>query len=367
MQPAKGQSARLASMAAAGRAAAEAANLKAAAAAEQAANAASEAAAEAAREVSGSSGGTNEAETAEPPEKKARTEDAPAAAPAAANGCPQLPQEMVALGSRRYIKPLVPYVDAELPKFLKAKGILSTDEPMPARKPLHIDSADMRSFKESWNPTNCCTSLRETLMYEAGGNLCWIDGEFEKQVLPTEDPPLKWMPEFEESGFFSFKGRVKFPVVMECHVEKPFGDTVYPTTVLPIGGHAYLYAWYYSAWKALRDANVERCQELYICALTTTLCVRVSGSVQDLAELSTKFSERVRSDAQVVIDSFLTFADKVLVMTDQKPELKALQEKKSLQRWAHQHEHVADGQLNRDQLDTLLPPSPFRVGEQVRA
>ena len=105
---------------------------------------------------------------------------------------------------------------------------MNTDEPMPARRPLHIDAADMRSFKESWNPTNCHTSLHQTLMYEAGGNLCWIDGEVEKQALPTEDPPLKWMPEFEESGFYSFQGRVKFPVVMECHVEKAFDKAEYP-------------------------------------------------------------------------------------------------------------------------------------------
>ena len=170
-----------------------------------------------------------------------------------------MPKDFVAEGSRRYMKLLIPYVHTELPKFLQAKGVLNTDEPMPARRPLHIDSADMRSFKESWNPTNCHTSLHQTLMYEAGGNLCWIDGEVENQALPTEDPPLKWMPEFEESGFYSFKGRVKFPVVMECHVEKPFDQAAYPTTVLPIGGHAYLYAWYYSAWKALGDANVERC------------------------------------------------------------------------------------------------------------
>lgn len=317
---------RIASLAAAGRAAVEAANLRAAARAKSEDQAAQEAAIEA--DADGASGMFGCSGTSEPPGKKARTEDGPAPVAAAANGCPQLPQDLVVEGSRRYMKLLIPYVHTELPKFLKAKGVLITDEPMPARKPLHIDSADMRSFKESWNPTNCHTSLHQTLMYEAGGNLCWIDGEVEKQALPTEDPPLKWMPEFEESGFYSFKGRVKFPVVMECHVEKPFDQAMYPTTVLPIGGHAYLYAWYYSAWKALGDANVQRCQELYACALTTTLCVRVSGSVQELAELSTKFSERVRSDSQVVMDSFLTFADKVLVMTNDKPELKVLQEKK---------------------------------------
>lgn len=321
---------RAASLAAAGKAAAEAANRRAATRAREQQAAKEEEAKKADETESGASGGKGSAGAGaeEPAKKKVRFEDAPAPVAVAANGCPQLPKDFVAEGSRRYMKVLIPYVHTELPKFLKANGVLNTDEPMPARRPLHIDSADMRSFKESWNPTNCHTSLHQTNMYEAGGNLCWIDGEVEKQALPTEDPPLKWMPEFEESGFYSFKGRVKFPVVMECHVEKPFDEAAYPTTVLPIGGHAYLYAWYYSAWKALGDANVERCQALYVCALTTTLCVRVSGNVQELAELSTKFSERVRSDSQVVMDSFLTFADKVLVMTNNKPELKVLQEKK---------------------------------------
>lgn len=83
-------------------------------------------------------------------------------------------------------------------------GILDAADPMPTRRPLHIDSAEMRSFKESWNPGNCHTSLRESGMYEAGGNLCCVDGEFDKQALPREDPPpLKWMAEFEEAGFFA--------------------------------------------------------------------------------------------------------------------------------------------------------------------
>lgn len=199
------------------------------------------------------------------------------------------PDAMGGLSCRVYMAEVIPYVNVALPKFLSGQGVLESDEPMPSRPPLHIksgESTDLRSFKESWSPENCYTSLRSAGLYEAGGNLTWVDGETTHQTLPSEDSPLKWLPQFDESGVFVFKGRVKFPVVMECHMPDAPKADAYPGNMLPLGGHAYVYAWYYAAWKALRESSVERCKQLYECALCTTLCVRLSGCVGELAELS---------------------------------------------------------------------------------
>jgi hypothetical protein len=219
-----------------------------------------------------------------------------------------------------------------LPEFLHGHGVIPTDKAMPERTPLTIQSSEMQSFKESWVPENCLKSLQQSDMYEAGGNLCWIIGETSSSKLPLEDTPFQWLTEYDERGMFVFQGRIKFPVVMECHVPSRDGADEYPRHLFPLGGHPYMYAWYYSVWKALGEENVERCKMLFECALTTTICVRVSGSLAELAELSSKFSERVRADTSVSTDSFFTFADKVVLMSaetgDGKPHLADLQKKK---------------------------------------
>jgi len=279
-------------------------------------------------------------ESASPPSKKARHEpplvaESPQALGASASagsgvaavvlGSPGVrpvhpkKAEIEFKGSRVFMAKCMPYVDTELPQFLMRQGVLESSEPMSRREPLQIKGDSMRSFKESWTPSNCAISLFQTNMYEAGGNLAWISGECSSQSLPCEDPPFKWLMEYEEIGFFEFQERIVFPVVMETFVEIPFLQSEMPRSMTPLGGHAYLYAWYYAAYKALGDQDTRRCQLLFECALCTTICVRVSGSPAELAELSTKFSERLRSDTKVIIDSFLTFSDKVLMMTDGKP------------------------------------------------
>ena len=89
-----------------------------------------------------------------------------------------------------------------------------------------------------------------------------------------------------------------------------------------------IYAWYYACWIALAACDVERVRMLYECALTTTVCMRVTASLAEVVEASVEFAERVRVEALVVVDNFVTFTGKVMLMYGgKKPDLVNLTKK----------------------------------------
>ena len=65
---------------------------------------------------------------------------------------------------------------------------------------------------------------------------------------------------------------------------------------------------------ALGKNDLERLKLLYECALRVTIKVWSSSSKALLAEVSIKHAEKVRSEAQVDVDSFLVFARKVVLV-----------------------------------------------------
>ena len=228
------------------------------------------------------------------------------------------------------MREVIPYVTEQLPSLLHKHGILSSPDPMPVRAPLEISEAKMVSYKEAWNPTNCALSLKKSSLYEAGGNLCWIDGEVVGARLPFEDPPFSWLQEFDQVGFVEESGRLRFPTVMECYMMQEPEPDAFPKHLFPLSGHSYIYAWYYSCWVALLASDADRCQKLFEAALCTTICVRVlgvgsSGGLAAMAELSNRFAERLRAETKVAMDSFVTFADKVWLMSgDKTPDLQTI-------------------------------------------
>ena len=265
-------------------------------------------------------------------------------------GCPKLPAEkdIPRAGTRDFMKTCVPWVNAEMPKFLKARGVDISDAPLPQHGPLFIDKSrlgsagvkGLKSFKESWNPTNCAKALADTGFYEAGGNVTWFNPEVVTQLLPTEDPPLSWVVEYKgfepEIPKGTSKPIIRFPAGLEGVANRvpplPAADEEFGSLgveLTPLAGHSHMYAWYYQAVMAVLDGDLERAMLLYQCALTTTICIRVSTDKQEIAEASTKYIERVRSDFKVVIDNFVTFSDKVMMIIgeDAKPDLKQLVDK----------------------------------------
>ena len=254
---------------------------------------------------------------------------------------PALPAQISGAGTRHFMKACVPWVNARLPLFLAKHGIITPDYAMPRHAPLKIQadaSATVKSYKESWDADNCARAIAQRGFYEAGGNLTWLDPETSQQLVPSEDPPLSWVVEYRglepETPKHPNKPIIRFPVALEgvARATPPVpGKGVsggLGVQLLPLSGHAYLYAWYYQAFLAVSKEDVVRARLLYECALTTTICVRVSTDTQEIAEASAKCSERVRSEAKVVVDNFVTFSQKVLMIAGSaKPELKFLVDK----------------------------------------
>ena len=257
---------------------------------------------------------------------------------------PQLPEEKgrARSGTREFMKTCVPWVNAEMPKFLKDKNVIDSGAPMPDHGPVVIEGnakKACKSFKESWNPTNCVTAVQDTGFYEAGGNATWLNPEVVEQHIPSEDPPLTWVMEY--GGFEpevpkgTSKPIIRFPTAMEGVANRvppvpEKGEELgrLGVEVLPLAGHMYLYAWYYQAWLALTKGDLERVRLLYQCALTTTISLRVSTDKQEIAEASSKFSERIRAEQKVLVDNFVTFSGKLMLIAgSSKPDLKDLVEK----------------------------------------
>ena len=281
---------------------------------------------------------------ADPAAKKARTDNVPvpigrvAVSKAIAllpGGCPCMPAEadIPRMGTKQLLKKVVPWVLHNLPKMLKQEGLIENGDTMQNHMPLQIQAGTdcVTSFKEVWNTANCDHSLTQSNLYEAGGNLCWVDPEVvEESPLPMEDPPLSWVLSYIETAFApeamagAGKLRIRFPVPLECYVPSAPPAGSFPTRLCPLAGHALLYAWYIACWKAMIAVDIPVVRLLYEAALTTTLCIRVATDISEIAEASAKYSERVRQESQVVIDSFFTFASKVALINGPKPELKEM-------------------------------------------
>ena len=83
----------------------------------------------------------------------------------------------VAMTVKGYMLALIPYVQAELTAFLRGKGKAFRGA-LNEVPPLEI-SADatkkLKNFKEHWQMDRCMASLTSTHIYEASGNVFWLD------------------------------------------------------------------------------------------------------------------------------------------------------------------------------------------------
>ena len=82
----------------------------------------------------------------------------------------------VATSVREYMEALVPSVQADLTAFLKQRsGFTGTLADSP---PLEISAGaqkSLKNFREPWSMQSCLESLNSTQIYEASGNVFWLD------------------------------------------------------------------------------------------------------------------------------------------------------------------------------------------------
>ncbi len=230
------------------------------------------------------------------------------------------------MGSKHTMKFVVPWVMQELPSLLGAKGQdLKKAQPLvlPHRQPAQGKDSAACSYKEPWVPEHCWSSCQVSGLYEAGGNLMWIDPEVSgDSCMPCGDPPYHLVHEIAKTQFVPImhndRERIRFPVALHCWWRSgvqalPKND--YPDGGLaPLGGHAFLWGWYLAVQLAMEEADHQRVKLLYQSALTATISVFTTDSRSQLALESIRMSETIRTNAQVSTDSFVTFTLKVNVM-----------------------------------------------------
>lgn len=240
---------------------------------------------------------------------------------------------------------LIRHVRCALPAGLRIAGVAAPQDIADAQ-PLHIAAEvapdGIKSYKERWVPANCALSLKQTNLYEAGGSLLWVDPDLHSEI-PRERPAWKVVLDFATAFFkvpdsmagpggvtlrlaggTGHKGthtRILFPIALECYLdEEPARLAVaYPTKVNLLSGHAMVYAWYISMWQALSSGDTRSVIILWETALTTTIRLRVESDLARLCLATMFLSEKYIAAAHGMTDSFVTFADKLAVVTSTWP------------------------------------------------
>ena len=216
------------------------------------------------------------------------------------------------------MKKLLPWVHQELVKSLRADGTLRATETLSDLRPLTISSTTTsKSYKEHWVPEHCVTSFNLNGLYEAGGSMFWIDpeiaGDFE---VPNMQPTWSLVCQIESEQFTYVGGesgrrRILFPVPLSAKWNGAVDATAYPTRLVALGGHAFIYGWYVRVFKALDSGDAEAVRMLLEAALTVTVTAWKEMDEATAAIQSIKLSETIRSAAKVMTDSFVTFMDKI--------------------------------------------------------
>ena len=265
---------------------------------------------------------------------------------------------------------VLPYVKTNLPIALRSLNMQVPDD-LCQVEPLQIQGEPghgLSNFKEVWRPANCQTSITSTGLYEASGNLMWLDmmiaGGHE---LPLQEPVWSVVLEYVDD-FFSeaavdsnkeqYNSRLVFPLTLEGYAKQEeqlyaggagnVGKT-YPTKVTLLIGHAVVLAWYYAMAVALKDNNVALIKLLWQAALTVTIRVRLSSSVETLLRASMMESEKFKG-FEKMSDNLLTFADKFALLAGQAKEHSA---SKLAETFAADGLKFAGGIINKQMMLTV--------------
>lgn len=138
--------------------------------------------------------------------------------------------------------------------------------------------------------------------------------------MPVDEVAWGTLKEMAEARFSEVAGskrrRIVFPVPLACASSPGAACNFkeYPKGLLLLGGHAFLFAWYLATYKAIDQEDIDRIRLLVECARTIT--VTWYGASFDMAALaaeSMRLSEVIRVASNVMVDTFVTFADKTAI------------------------------------------------------
>ena len=179
---------------------------------------------------------------------------------------------------------ILPHVKTSLRQWLKNDkdfALQFRDQPVYMHAPLDIKSKasmsehEMASYKPPWDVQQAKTSVQSTGMYEAAGNLLWLnpvpptDGD--EQIIAGD--PLYW-PTVKEAANRYFGthadqrghppaasqgkiARLMFPSVLHVHVESldEVERAAFHTNLRLLSGHLQVAAWYWAVYCAIEDGD----------------------------------------------------------------------------------------------------------------
>jgi hypothetical protein len=230
---------------------------------------------------------------------------------------------------------IIPFVLRQLPGHVGLKK----ESDLVAASALQVtDDASSTGYKEVWDVKNCKTSIVANNLYEAGGNLFWLDTQLSTagskiDTLIREEPPWLNITDLASQFFskaaldsglgsraagVSAAGLLVFPLALDAFAAdaSQFDGIQAPKQLNLVSGHALVWAWYYAAACALLDSDTTMIRKLYNCALSTTIRARVLADAAAVTLLSLRCSETFAGAEKSLSDSFLLWAEKAMSLVD---------------------------------------------------
>ena len=220
---------------------------------------------------------------------------------------------------------LVPSVQEDLTAFLKKRdtGFTGTLADSP---PLEISAGaqkSLKNFREPWNMQSCLESLNSTQIYEASGNVFWLDvlgtkfGDLELHDADVTwrrllDGAALWSEEAflsscDEAQYrrFIFPGYLLAVLANTSHVESTLkSGACHFSRLCVLGGHSIIYSWYQALADALAGGVDSRVWKLYEAGMTATIRLRLTTSKTQVLTDAHNWSEVARASSHAGSSDF---------------------------------------------------------------
>ena len=247
----------------------------------------------------------------------------------------------IAIPVKEYMKALIPYVQTRLAAFLKQKDSRFGGD-LAEAPPFQISQDAKKAFKnfrEPWQMSSCLNALTSTQLYEASGNVFWLDvlgSKFGEHDLADaevtwhrlHDAAAIWSEEAFVSSCedphyrrFVFPGYLPAALANTSHIEAMVkSQACHFKALCVLGGHAIIYAWYVAladAFQAgLTAAKDLRIWKLYEAGMTATIRLRLTTSHTQVLTDAHVWSETIRATHMSGSCDLLNFITRLKMMPE---------------------------------------------------
>ena len=198
---------------------------------------------------------------------------------------------------------------------------------------MSTSQTELVSYKAPWDQEQAAVSLKTTNMYEASGNLFWVNpfpASPQEAIVAGESP--SWAMVDDMAGIFracastpgddddklkltARDNRIVFPVTLCVYAPKAadLEGKTFPGALRVVTGHTAIYGWYLAMYEALDKGPRSWVAALWQAALTVTIQSHVIADVSSLALLSMRKNSDLKSKPTVLTDGLPAFARKLKI------------------------------------------------------